>query len=133
MQTMVSPTASPPQMVPWFGKSTAPPQTAIGFWPVVTAFYDLNEDVRTKHFAGHRLGCWVNRSSQDGPDPIVFDVWMQGKVVLEWVTLRAEVDNELAVVVKEIPSVQVNDNLVIDFKEKVGRARLNAMEVSRAE
>ena len=83
--------------------------------------------------AAYQVKLHFARSSQDGPDPIVFDVWMQGKVVLEGVTLRAEVDNELAVVVKEIPSVQVNDNLVIDFKEKVGRARLNAMEVSKAE
>ncbi len=25
-----------------------------------TGFYDLNEDAGTRHFAGHRLGCWIN-------------------------------------------------------------------------
>ena len=31
-----------------------------------TAFYDLNEDVGIKHFAGHRLGCWVNAIPANG-------------------------------------------------------------------
>ena len=25
-----------------------------------TAYYDLDEDSGTRHFAGHRLGCWIN-------------------------------------------------------------------------
>ena len=25
-----------------------------------TAFYDLQSDSGTRHFAGHRLGCWIN-------------------------------------------------------------------------
>jgi len=71
--------------------------------------------------------------NQDGAEPIVFDVMMQGKVVLESVTLQPAVGSEVAVVIKEIPSVPVTDDLVIDFKEKVGKARLNAIEVSKAE
>lgn len=83
--------------------------------------------------AAYNVKLHFARSSQDGPDPIVFDVLMQGKVVLEGVTLRADDDNELGVVVKEIPSVQVKDSLVIDFQEKVGKVRLNALEVSKVE
>ena len=73
------------------------------------------------------------KSSQDSSDPIVFDVLMQGKVVLEGVTIQSAASNELAVVIKEVPTVLVTDNLVIDFKEKVGKARLNAIEVTKAE
>lgn len=31
-----------------------------------TAFYDLQADDGTKHFAGHRLGCWVNAIAANG-------------------------------------------------------------------
>ena len=31
-----------------------------------TAFYDLQEDSGTRHFAGHRLGCWINAVAANG-------------------------------------------------------------------
>ncbi len=31
-----------------------------------TAFYNLNEDEGTEHFAGHRLGCWINTIPANG-------------------------------------------------------------------
>ncbi len=31
-----------------------------------TAFYDLNTDAGTRHFAGHRLGCWINAIPASG-------------------------------------------------------------------
>jgi len=31
-----------------------------------TAFYDLNSDSGTRHFAGHRLGCWINAIPTNG-------------------------------------------------------------------
>jgi outer membrane protein assembly factor BamB len=31
-----------------------------------TAFYDLNADVGAQHFAGHRLGCWINAIPANG-------------------------------------------------------------------
>jgi len=56
---------------------------------------------------------------------------MQGKVVLESVTLNPPAGEELEVITKEVSSVSVTDNLTIDFKAKVGRARLNAVQVSK--
>ena len=83
--------------------------------------------------AAYNVKLHFAKSSQDSSDPIVFDVLMQGKVVLEGVTIQAAVSNELAVVIKEVPTVLVTDNLVIEFKEKAGKARLNAIEVTKAE
>ena len=31
-----------------------------------TSFYDLEEDIGTKHFAGHRTGCWINAIPANG-------------------------------------------------------------------
>ncbi len=31
-----------------------------------TGFYDLKEDAGTRHFAGHRLGCWINAVPANG-------------------------------------------------------------------
>lgn len=31
-----------------------------------TSFYDLEEDQGTKHFAGHRMGCWINAIPANG-------------------------------------------------------------------
>ncbi|MEZ6050451.1 MAG: PQQ-binding-like beta-propeller repeat protein [Planctomycetaceae bacterium] len=31
-----------------------------------TGFYDLEEDAGTRHFAGHRLGCWINAIPANG-------------------------------------------------------------------
>eukprot|EP00913_Durusdinium_trenchii_P023354 g21932.t1 len=31
-----------------------------------TGFYDLKEDAGTRHFAGHRLGCWINAIPANG-------------------------------------------------------------------
>ena len=31
-----------------------------------TGFYDLKEDAGTRHFAGHRLGCWINAIPTNG-------------------------------------------------------------------
>lgn len=31
-----------------------------------TGFYDLEEDAGTRHFAGHRLGCWINAVPANG-------------------------------------------------------------------
>ncbi len=31
-----------------------------------TGFYDLEEDIGTKHFAGHRTGCWINAIPANG-------------------------------------------------------------------
>jgi outer membrane protein assembly factor BamB len=31
-----------------------------------TGFYDLNQDAGTRHFAGHRLGCWINAIPANG-------------------------------------------------------------------
>lgn len=31
-----------------------------------TGFYDLVEDVGTRHFAGHRMGCWINAVPANG-------------------------------------------------------------------
>lgn len=31
-----------------------------------TAFYDLESDTGTRHFAGHRLGCWINAIPANG-------------------------------------------------------------------
>lgn len=31
-----------------------------------SAFYDLNSDAGTNHFAGHRLGCWINAIPANG-------------------------------------------------------------------
>ena len=31
-----------------------------------TAYYDLNDDSGTRHFAGHRLGCWINAIPANG-------------------------------------------------------------------
>jgi hypothetical protein len=31
-----------------------------------TGFYDLNADVGAQHFAGHRLGCWINAIPANG-------------------------------------------------------------------
>ena len=31
-----------------------------------TGFYDLNEDEGVRHFAGHRLGCWINAIAANG-------------------------------------------------------------------
>jgi outer membrane protein assembly factor BamB len=66
-----------------------------------------------------------------GNEPVVFDVLVQNQTVLESVTLNASSGAELEPVIKDIPAVHVTDNLVIDFKDKVGRARLNAIEVLR--
>ncbi len=63
--------------------------------------------------------------------PIVFDVLMQGKVVLESVTLNPSTSEEPEVITKEVPSVSVTDNLTIDFKAKTGKARLNAIQVTK--
>lgn len=67
------------------------------------------------------------------PGPVVFDVLMQGKVVLDSVTLNPTAGEELEAITKEVPSVAVTDNLIIDFKAKVGKARLNAIEVSKVD
>ena len=83
--------------------------------------------------AAYNVKLHFAKSSQDRSDPIVFDVLMQGKLVLEAVTIYSAAENELAVVIKEVPTVLVTDNLVIDFKEKAGKARLNAIEVTKAE
>ena len=83
--------------------------------------------------AAYNVKLHFAKSKQDSSDPIVFDVQMQGKVVLESVTLQPATENELAIVIKEVPAVLVKDNLVIDFKEKVGKARLNAIEVAKVE
>ena len=83
--------------------------------------------------ASYNVKLHFAKSSQDSSDPIVFDVLMQGKVVMEAVTIQAATANELAVVIKEVPVVLVTDNLVIDFKEKAGKARLNAIEVIKVE
>jgi len=83
--------------------------------------------------ANYRVKLHFAKSSNDtiNPGPIVFDVLMQGKVVLESVTLNPPAGEELEVITKEVPSVSVTDNLTIDFKAKVGRARLNAIQVSK--
>jgi len=31
-----------------------------------TSYYDLNDDSGIRHFAGHRLGCWINGIAADG-------------------------------------------------------------------
>lgn len=31
-----------------------------------TSYYDLREDAGVRHFAGHRLGCWINGIAADG-------------------------------------------------------------------
>ena len=55
------------QEVPWSfmrpghhcGMNTATPNMLF-FRSGFTAFYDLQSDSGTRHFAGHRLGCWIN-------------------------------------------------------------------------
>jgi hypothetical protein len=74
--------------------------------------------------ANYRVKLYFAKSGIETGDlgPIVFDVLMQGKVVLESVTLNPSAGEELEVVMKEVPSVAVTDNLIIDFKAKVGVA-----------
>ena len=54
-------------------------------------------------------------------------------MVLEGVSIPAAAANELAVVIKVVPTVLVTDNLVVDFLEKAGKARLNAIEVTKVD
>ncbi len=47
------------------GPSAATPGMLL-FRSKFTAYYDLNSDSGTRHFAGHRLGCWINAIPADG-------------------------------------------------------------------
>ena len=61
------------QEVPWSfmrpghhcGMNTATPNMLF-FRSGFTAFYDLQSDSGTRHFAGHRLGCWINAIPANG-------------------------------------------------------------------
>ena len=81
--------------------------------------------------ATYRVRLYFARSNQDGPEPIVFDVAMQGKTVLESLTIPSSTDQELTTVIRDVDDVAVTDKLLIEFKEKVGKARLNAIEVMK--
>jgi outer membrane protein assembly factor BamB len=83
--------------------------------------------------ANYRVKLYFAKSGneQDNHGPITFDVSMQGNLVLESVTLNPPAGEELEVLTKEVPSVAVNDILTIDFKAKVGKARLNAIQVTK--
>ena len=47
------------------GMNTATPNMLF-FRSGFTAFYDLQSDSGTRHFAGHRLGCWINAIPANG-------------------------------------------------------------------
>jgi len=47
------------------GMNTAAPNMLF-FRSGFTAFYDLQSDSGTRHFAGHRLGCWINAIPANG-------------------------------------------------------------------
>ena len=81
--------------------------------------------------ANYQVKLYFAKSGYSNPGPIVFDVLMQGNVVLESVTLNPAADQEIEVVTKEVASVAVNENLTIDFKAKVGMARLNAIQLTK--
>ncbi len=81
-----------------------------------------NYDVRL-HFARNRA---------DGDNPIIFDVELQGRVVLENVTLpEVGGDGAATALIHDVPGVAVSDNLTVRLLPKQGTTRLHAIEVSR--
>jgi len=63
----------------------------------------------------------------------VFDVKMQGEIVLENVVLKAPGVGEIATIIRDIQDVQVKDQLAIELIPKQGVPSLSALEVHRIE
>lgn len=71
------------------------------------------------------------RLGEDVQEPIVFDVKMQGAVVLENVVLKAPSVGEIATLVRDVPDVKVTDQLQIELVPKKGVSSLSALEIRR--
>ncbi|MFM9964309.1 MAG: PQQ-binding-like beta-propeller repeat protein [Planctomycetaceae bacterium] len=72
--------------------------------------------------------------------PIVFDVQLQGKTVVEDLTLpivpassAEDADGHATAILRVVENVQVTDNLLVNLVAKQGKARLSAIEVVRNE
>jgi outer membrane protein assembly factor BamB len=98
-----------------------------------TAFYDLNADVGAQHFAGHRLGCWINAIPANGLVMIpeasagcVCQFSIAATIVMEPRAPRREWTIHSAVGVKTpIESLRINFGAPGDRKDKDGNLWLS--------
>jgi outer membrane protein assembly factor BamB len=70
---------------------------------------------------------------RENSEQIVFDVKMQGDVVATDIAIKAPLENELATVAIDIPSVKVDDQLRVEIVPKAGSPRVCAIQVQRQE
>lgn len=70
-------------------------------------------------------------AGDDQGRPVVFDVQLQGKTVLENVSLEAGANGLLLPTIAEAGNIQVSDNLTVQLLPRQGVPRLHALEVVR--
>jgi outer membrane protein assembly factor BamB len=98
-----------------------------------TAFYDLEADVGVQHFAGHRLGCWINAIPANGLVMIpeasagcVCQFSIASTIVMEPRTPRREWTIHSAVGMKlPVASMSINFGAPGDRKDATGKLWLS--------
>jgi outer membrane protein assembly factor BamB len=79
--------------------------------------------------ADYQLRMHFGLQPSEDSDPVMFDVKIQGMLALEDVTLAPPTANEVSALVVDVPSIAVENNLLIELIPKRGTPRLNAVEV----